>query len=89
MVGSLFKGPDSKVSMMRFISFFVCFSIIVVFIVHNIVAITKGGGFVSIGSTEAMLIAGVIGAKAVQSFSENKGNIKKLPDDVMPTSEGG
>lgn len=78
-MGKLFKDPDGKVSMMRFINFFVCASIIVVFIVHNIVSMTKGGGFVSIGSTEAMLIAGVIGAKAAQSFSEHK-KTQKLPE---------
>ena len=87
-MGTLFKGPDGKVSMMRFINFFVCASIIGIFIVHNIVSMAKGGGFISIGSTEAMLIAGVIGAKAAQSFSEHK-KPGKLPDNVMPIKKDG
>lgn len=86
-MGNLFKDPDGKVSMMRFINFFVCGAIIAVFIVHNIVSMTKGGGFVSIGSTEAMLVAGIIGAKAAQSFSEHK-KAQKLPEEVMPPPEG-
>lgn len=83
-MGGLFSGPDGKVSMMRFVSAFTCLSIMIVFIIHNIVSMVKGGSFISIGSTEAMLIAGVIGAKAVQSFSENKKVIEKLPDNEMP-----
>lgn len=86
-MGNLFKDPDGKVSMMRFINFFICVAIIAIFIVHNVVSMTKGGGFVSIGSTEAMLIAGIIGAKAAQSFSEHK-TPEKLSEEVMPPPEG-
>ena len=87
-MGGLFRGPDGKVSMMRVITAFTCVSIVFVFIVHNIVSMTKGGGFISMGASEAMLIAGVLGAKAAQNFSENKKAPEKLPEDVMPVSNG-
>lgn len=83
----MFKGPDGKVSMMRVISFGVCSAIMVIFIIHNVVSMKNGGGFVSIGATEAMLIAGVISAKAAQSFSENKKTVAVLPDDTLPTDK--
>lgn len=85
---SLFKGPDGKISMMRFLNFFVCAIIMSVFAAHNIVSMTKGGGFVSIGESEAILLIGVIGAKAAQAFSEKKKEPKKLPDSVMPVANG-
>jgi hypothetical protein len=87
-MGGLFRDPDGKVSMMRVISAFTCLSIMLVFIAHNIVSMSKGGVFVSIGAPEAMLIAGVIGAKAVQSFSENKRLIGKTPEDAAPVVSG-
>jgi len=86
-MGGLFKGPDEKVSMMRVITAFICLSIMLIFIAHNIVSMTKGGAFVSIGASEAMLLTGVIGAKAAQSFSENKKIPGKLPDNVIPVAE--
>jgi hypothetical protein len=86
-MGGLFKGPDGKVSMMRVITAFTCLSIMSVFIAHNIVSMIKGGGFISLGASEAMLIAGVIGAKAAQSFSENKKTPEKFLENVMPVAE--
>lgn len=83
-MGGLFNGPDGKVSMMRLMSFMVCMVIMSVFIAHNIVSMTKGGGFISLGSSEALLIAGVLGAKAAQAFSENKKTPESLPDSTLP-----
>lgn len=83
-MGGLFNGPDGKVSMMRFMTFLVCAVIMAVFAAHNIVSMVRGGGFVSLGASEAMLIAGVLGAKAAQTFSENKKTPAQLPDNVMP-----
>lgn len=83
-MNGLFTGPDGKISMMRLMSFVVCITIMVVFAAHNIVSMIKGGNFISIGTSEALLIAGVLGAKAAQSFSENK----KTPDsDLSKTGE--
>lgn len=83
-MGGLFNGPDGKVSMMRLMTFFVCAVIMAVFAAHNIVSMVKSGGFISLGASEAMLIAGVLGAKAAQAFSENKKAPEKLPDSEMP-----
>jgi hypothetical protein len=82
---SMFKGSSGKVSMMRVMSFFVSVSIILVFIAHNIISMLTGGGFVSMGSTEAMLIAGVLGAKAAQNFSEKKVDNSITPDESVAT----
>lgn len=83
-MGGLFNGPDGKVSMMRLMTFAVCMIIMGVFAAHNIASILKGGGFVSLGASEAMLIAGVLGAKAAQNFSENKRTPAVLPDNTLP-----
>jgi hypothetical protein len=72
MVGIL-RGPDGKMSMMRFASFTVVSVIMSVFLAHNIVAMINGLGFVGIGFQEATLIATVLGAKAAQTFGESKG----------------
>lgn len=83
-MGGLFNGPDGKVSMMRMATFLIVTSVIAIFIAHNILSMIKGGTFISIGATEAMLLAGVLGMKSVQSFSENKKIPEKLPDTEMP-----
>ena len=81
---SLFKGPDGKISMMRVSTFIIVISVIGIFIAHNILSMIRGGSFISFGATEAMLLAGVLGMKSVQSFSENKKSPGKLPDNVLP-----
>jgi len=84
-MGGLFSGPDGKVSMMRVSTFLIVAPIILTFVAHNVISMIAGGTFVSIGAPEAMLIAGVLGMKSVQSFSENKKAIVTLPDNEMPT----
>jgi hypothetical protein len=83
---SLFKGPDGKVSMMRTLSFSVCFIILGVFVAHNIVSMVKGAGFVSMGLEEASIISLTLGAKAAQTFAEPKKAVEKLSEDIMPNS---
>ena len=68
----MFKGPDGKTSMMRMTTFLVVISIMGVFIAHNVIAMLHGGAFVSLGASEALLIAGSLGIKAGQAFFENK-----------------
>jgi len=82
---SALKGDNGKYSMMRVSTATVVFSIMLIFIVHNIVAMVSGKGFVSMGSQEAMLIAGVLAAKAGQAFSGgNKKETKPLEDVPQP-----
>jgi len=83
-MSGLFRGPDGKTSMMRVSTFLVVVPIILVFIAHNVISMIAGGAFVSIGAPEAMLIAGVLGMKSVQSFSENKKTVGSFPDSKMP-----
>ena len=81
---SLFKGPDGKVSMMRTLSFSVCFIILGVFVAHNIVSMAKGGPFVSMGLQEATIISLTLGAKAAQAFAEPKKALETLSDSILP-----
>lgn len=83
-MGGLLNGPDGKVSMMRVSTILIVVSVISVFIAHNVISMLHGGGFVSIGASEAMLLAGVLGMKSVQSFSENKKTPESLPDNTLP-----
>lgn len=84
---SLFKGPDGKISMMRVSTIIIVTSVVAVFISHNIISMIKGGAFISLGATEAMLLAGVLGMKSIQSFSENKKVTTNEKEDVVRTTE--
>lgn len=89
---SMVKGTNGKISMMRVCTLIVVLSVMAIFIAHNIVAMIHGTGFVSLGASEALLIAGVLGVKAGQRFAEGKplggenNDIStytpKVPDDV-------
>jgi len=86
MMGHVLKGDaNGKVSMMRVATAMVVTSIMGVFVAHNVVAMVNGGGFVSMGAEEAMLVALTLGAKAAQHFGETR-NGKGAPaprtDDV-------
>ncbi len=83
----LIKGEKGgKPSMMRLMSLLVVCSVMGVFVVHNAVAMFKGAGFVSMGSQEAMLLAGVLSAKAAQVFGEKR-TVKNLPVSEMPVDK--
>ena len=86
------KGGDGKISSMRLFSGLVVFSVMAIFVAQNVIAMIKGCGFISMGATEAMLVAGVLGAKAGQTFAEVKasGNGKKPPatTDEIPVGKG-
>lgn len=69
------SGPSGKTSTMRICAFIITISVMCIFIAHNIIAMIKGSGFVSLGMTEVILLTGVLGVKSVQSFSENKNNV--------------
>lgn len=65
---------SGKISTMRLCAFIITIAIICIFIAHNILAMVRGAGFVSLGMSEVILLTGVLGVKSVQSFSENKIN---------------
>jgi len=81
---SALKGDNGKYSMMRVSTATVVGSIMSVFVVHNIVSMVGGSGFISMGPEEASLIAAVIAAKVGQSFSGNKKEKKPLEDVPQP-----
>lgn len=70
----LSRKPGGKISMMRLATMMVVSSIMAVWVAHNVVAMITGGGFVSMGQNEMMLVALTLGAKAAQHFSEVKAN---------------
>ena len=80
------KGSDGKISSMRLFSGVVVFSVMAIFVAQNVIAMIKGCGFVSMGATEAMLIAGALGAKAAQHFGESKKPV--VTTDEIPTGKG-
>lgn len=84
---SMFMGPDGKISTMRVSTMIIVVSVVGVFVAHNILSMIHGGTFISFGATEAMLLAGVLGMKSVQHFSENKKTAESLPDTTMPTDK--
>jgi multisubunit Na+/H+ antiporter MnhC subunit len=69
---NILLDPKGKISTIRICCIIVTISIMSIFIAHNIIAMIRGMNFVSIGLNETILLSGVLGAKAVQSFSENK-----------------
>jgi len=82
---SAFCGADGKVSMMRLLTFFVIVTILGVFVAHNVMSMIKGVcGFVSFGYTDAGLIAGALGIKALQTKYENSGPADQSPAAVAP-----
>lgn len=64
-------NPGGKTSMMRVCTLVIVGSIMVVYLTHNIIAIIKGAGMVSIGWQEVSLIGGALGFKAYQVSQED------------------
>lgn len=78
-VQTVFKGDTGKYSTMRVSTLIVVCTVMGVFAAHNLVAIFRNAGFVSIGASEAILLAGVLGAKAAQHYGERK--------NIIPTDK--
>lgn len=74
---SMFKGGDGKISMMRVSTFTTVAVILGTFVAHNVVSMSQGNGFVSMGFQEAALVAAAMGMKAAQTFAEVVGSKKK------------
>lgn len=82
------QGSDGKISMMRVATGVVVFSVMSVFIAHNIVSMVKGCGFISMGASEAMLVAGALAAKAGQHFGERANGKKVATTNEIPVGKG-
>lgn len=72
------ERSDGKISAMRVAQLGTVAVILTVFVAHNIFAMIKGQGFVSLGYQEAVLIATVMGSKAAQAWAEATGSKKKI-----------
>ena len=83
MISSVIQGGNNKVSMTRVTTLIVIVSIILIFIAHNVVAMFNGGGFISLGTTEAAILIGCMGLKVTQRFIEGARPLenKELPKD--------
>jgi len=88
MNADIIQGDNGKISLMRAMTFIVVVSVMSVFVSHNIISMIKGGGFVSIGTQEAMLIAGVLASKAAQRFGEGKRPMEPVTTDDIPKDKG-
>jgi len=86
MLRDVVKGESNgKISMMRVASISVVGSVMLIWIIHNVISMFTGDGFVSMGAEEAMLLAGVLGAKAAQSFGEKRSSPPlETHDNVIP-----
>jgi hypothetical protein len=82
---SVVRGDNGKISLMRTMSLIVVLSVMSVFLAHNVMSIINQGDFVSIGTEEAMLIAGVLASKAFQRFGEGKRPM--TPQDIPTDKE--
>jgi len=83
----VFRGEKGgKISMMRVTSIMTVFSVLGVFLAHNILSMLRGSSFVSMGAQEAMLITLVMGGKAVQAFAEARNGKKKPPTTTITTT---
>jgi len=69
---SIIKGSSGKISTMRICTLLTVISVLGIFIAHNVVAMISGGGFVSVGASEAILLGAALGMKSVQRFAEGK-----------------
>ena len=83
---SFLKGSDGKISMMRVSIVTVIFPVMVMFVIHNIVSLFGGNGFVSMGMEEVALISAALGTKAVQSFAEPN-NPQNYSESGLPTGK--
>lgn len=83
----LLGSNGSKVSMMRVAAMLVVSSIMSIWVAHNVISMIFGGGFVSMGQNEMMLVALTLGAKAVQYYGESKSNGNSHVDPQPPTTD--
>jgi len=91
MTANFLQGTQGgKVSMMRLATMIVVTSIMMIWVAHNVVSMITGGGFVSMGQNEMMLVALTLGAKAAQYWGEQRanGNGGRPPStDEIPTGK--
>jgi hypothetical protein len=70
---------------MRICSFTVVFTVMGVFLAHNILSMIYGGGIVDVSYQAAGLVALVLGAKAYQAKTEvSNGNGKPKTTSALP-----
>jgi len=87
MKAQFLSEASGKTSFMRVITTFIVITIMGVFLAQNIMSMINGGGLVSLGVSEASLLAGLLGMKAAQRFGEHKSSsVQSLPDNEMPKS---
>ena len=72
------KGKAEKISSMRVAVLVTVFSIVGTFVAHNILSMVTGGGMISMGWNEVVVLTTVLGAKALQKSAEKS---KSSTDD--------
>lgn len=74
LMGMFTGGEGGKISSMRVASLFTVFSVMAIFIAHNIVAMAHGQGLVSLSWELISLVTAVLGVKAYQHKNEVAAN---------------
>lgn len=68
---SMFQGGDGKVSSMRVMTFATVAIVLAVYIVHNIVSMFHGNGYVTMSWQDVAIISAALGIKMAQTGFEN------------------
>jgi hypothetical protein len=96
IMGVFSSGEGEKISAMRVASLFTVFSIMGIFIAHNVLAMVHGLGIVSLDWNMVALITAVLGVKAYQQKNETSSAVeaetpekpeetpKDLPQNEIP-----
>lgn len=72
MLTGITKSSDGKTSSTRVATIAVVATTLVVYVVHNALAMIHGAGLVGLGEAEAALLSAAMLARAAQSYAENK-----------------
>lgn len=76
----MFKDSTGAVSSTRVCMVLIVASVMLVFILHNIISMAHHGGFVSMGTAEVSALGLALATKVAQNFTEK--------DDTTPPVEG-
>ena len=76
-----FNGLSGKISIMRVLVSGIVATVLITWVIGNVICWTRGCQFVSIGVQEVALILGALAAKAGQRFGEKT---ETQPTNIIP-----
>ena len=75
------RGSNGKISMLRVTILFIVAIILLVFLAQNISSMIKGGGFVSMGYQEVLILSVSLLAKVAQRYVEGERVLDSNPKE--------